>query len=416
MTVKPFLITQVQIVDPRSPKNGMVSDIIIQNGRLSFEIPDHFDGEVLDGKGMLFMPGLIDLGVSTGSPGLEHRDDFRSIKWQGLFSGVLDLIAFPDGNPPFDKSPSPKYNGQNEDVQIHFLGCISQNREGNEMSELFDLAQMGVLGFSDGRRPIQDVSLLRKVLEYTLTFKIPVLNRPEDQLLAIGGKMHEGKVHAGLGLKGIPDLAEILMLQRDLEICKYTGGVFHALGISTQKSIQLIREAKKINPQITCSVNIMNLLLTDEAMVTFDGNLKIQPPLRDKLTRKALLQGIREGVIDIIRSDHAPFSPEEKEVEFDYTPSGAAQLQTFNSLYFTYLKEELTLEEWILYTAIKPSEIFGISRGVLEEGQIIQAILFDPSAEWTLTDHSNLSKSRNSPWWKSKLKGKVVKVFRHNEQ
>lgn len=414
MDGKIYHLTQSIIIDPRSPYDQRKGEFWINNGVLSLEDPAGDEEDVIHYDSVWLMPGMIDVGVTTGEPGFEYREHYQSIQNAARFTGVMDVVAFPDGMPVADRSPLPNSKWNDTEISLHFLGAISQKREGKEMAELFDLKESGVKGFSDGRRSLQDAALLKKAFEYTKHFGIPVCNRPEDSNIAFGGRMHEGNHHVYLGLKGVPSLAETLMLQRDIELLRYTGGHYHALAISSAASVDLIKKAKADGLSISASVNIMNLILTDEALSGFDANLKLSPPLRDDTDRLALIQGLKEGVIDMIRSDHSPFSPEEKEVEFEYAPFGSIQLQTWSSAYCTYLKDIFSPVEWVFHTCIKPAEIFSIPRPIIQPGHPFTGVLYNPDHEWVLQNQTNLSLSKNTWFWGKKMKGKAIQIFRNH--
>ncbi|HTK19160.1 MAG TPA: dihydroorotase, partial [Mucilaginibacter sp.] len=293
------------------------------------------------------------------------------------------------------------------------LGAISYKREGKDLAEMYDMYQSGAKAFTDGNRPVQDAGLMERALLYTKGFDALVLSYPEDTAIAGKAKVHEGEVSTLLGMKGIPSLAEELMVARDLYLAEYTESRIHFSTISTERSVDLIREAKKKGLQVTCDVAVHHLLLTDEALMGFDSQYKVKPPLRTQKDVKALLKGLKDGTIDAIVSQHTPHEVEFKNVEFEMAEFGMIALQTS---FATALEAGLSLETIIEKMAINPRKILNVDMPVIAEGTEANLVVLDKDAEWVYDKSNNKSKSYNSPFIGKKLKGSVLLTYNNNKQ
>jgi len=279
------------------------------------------------------------------------------------------------------------------------------------MAEMYDMFLSGAKAFTDGNRPVQDAGLMERSLLYTKGFGALIMSYPEDTAIAGKAKVHEGEMSTLLGMKGIPSLAEELMIARDLYLAEYTESKIHFSTISTTRSVELIREAKKKGLKVTCDVAAHHLLLTDEALAGFDSQYKVKPPLRTQSDVDALIAGLKDGTIDAIVSQHTPHEIEFKDVEFEVAEFGIIALQTAFS---TALKAGLDLNLIIQKMAVKPREILNVEASIIIEGKKANLALLDPNAEWQYTKQNNQSKSQNSPFICQNLKGKVVLVCNNN--
>jgi dihydroorotase len=297
-------------------------------------------------------------------------------------------------------------------VDVYPLGAISYKREGKDMAEMYDMYQSGAKAFTDGNRPVQDAGLMERALLYTKGFNALVMSYPEDTAIAGKAKVHEGEVSTLLGMKGIPSLAEELMVARDLYLAEYTESRIHFSTISTERSVDLIREAKKNGLQVTCDVAVHHLLLTDEALMGFDSQYKVKPPLRTQKDVKALLKGLKDGTIDAIVSQHTPHEVEFKNVEFEVAEYGMISLQTAFS---TALEAGLSIDTIVQKMAINPRKILNVEVPVIAEGQEANLVLLDKDAEWTYDKSNNRSKSYNSPFIGGKLKGSILLTYNNNK-
>ena len=296
-------------------------------------------------------------------------------------------------------------------VDVYPLGAISHKREGKDLAEMYDMYLSGAKAFTDGNRPVQDAGLMERALLYAQGFDALIFSYPEDTAIAGKAKVNEGEISTLLGMKGIPSLAEELMIARDLYLAEYTGSKIHFSTISTTRSVELIREAKRKGLEVTCDVAAHHLVLTDEALKGFDSLYKVKPPLRTRDDVNALLNGLIDGTIDAIVSQHTPHEVEFKDVEFEVAEFGIIGLQTTFSL---ALMAGLDVQLIVQKLAISPREILNIDIPVIAEGQPANFVLFDADAVWEYNRKNNRSKSHNSPFIGQNLKGKILLTFNNN--
>ncbi|MBU2376401.1 MAG: dihydroorotase [Bacteroidetes bacterium] len=402
-----LLIKSCTIVHPQSPHHLKVMDVLIEKGKIT-KIASNisFDGKNFDGKGKFLAPGFFDLNVSLGEPGLETKEDFETGTKAAMAGGFTGLAVMPHNQPTTDSKSQVEYminKAKGNLVDIFPYGTISQKREGKDLSEMFDMTQSGAIAFTDGDQPVQDAGLMERALLYAKGFDGLVLSYPDDQSISGKAKMNEGAMSTLLGMKGIPNLAEELMVVRDLYLAAYTESKVHFSTISTAHAVELIKAAKRKGTKVTCDVAAHHLVLTDEAVADFDSNYKVKPPLRTKTDVEALRKGLKEGIIDAVVSQHAPQEIEFKEVEFEIAKYGIIGLQTVLPLLF---KAGFTAEEIVTKLSIAPRKILGLAIPELKEGEIANLVLFDKS-EWLYNEDSNFSKSANTPFLNQTLNGKV---------
>jgi dihydroorotase len=298
-------------------------------------------------------------------------------------------------------------------VDVLPVGAISHHTDGKELSEMYDMHIAGAIAFSDDKKPVNDAGLMLRALLYAKNFKGLLLAHCDESTVSLNGQMNEGKTSTGLGLKGIPSLAEELMIARDLFLCEYTGGKIHFQSVSTARSVQLIREAKKKGLKVTASVNAYNLALEDSALKDFDTNCKANPPLRTKSDIDALKKGLADGTIDAITSDHRPEDEENKKVEFDYAAFGMIGLETSFALASTH--SGLKLNDLIKKFAIRPRQILGLPVPGIKVKEKANLTLFLPNKEWKFEEKDIRSKSKNTPFAGKKLRGKIVGVVNNGK-
>jgi dihydroorotase len=297
-------------------------------------------------------------------------------------------------------------------VDVYPLGTISHKREGKDLAEMYDMYMSGAKAFTDGNKPVQDAGLMERALLYAQGFEALIFSYPEDTAIAGKAKVNEGEISTLLGMKGIPSLAEELMIARDLYLAEYTGSKIHFSTISTTRSVELIREAKHKGLEVTCDVAAHHLVLTDEALTGFDSLYKVKPPLRTQDDVDSLIGGLIDGTVDAIVSQHTPHEVEFKDVEFEVAEYGIIGLQTAFSL---AIKAGLDINLIIQKLAINPREILNVDIPVIAEGQAANFVLFDLDAEWEYTRKNNRSKSYNSPFIGQNLKGKVLLTCNNNQ-
>ena len=411
-----LLIKSATISDPGSPYFQQVTDILIENGQIvKIGKGIESDAEIFDARGKQLSPGFFDLNCNIGELGLETKEDLKTGTQAAASGGFTGLALMPNTQPPAHSKSEIEYlvnRAKNNLVDIYPLGAISYKREGKDLAEMYDMYQHGAMAFTDGNRPVQDAGLMERALLYTKGFDALVLSYPEDTAIAGKAKVHEGEVSTLLGMKGIPALAEELMVARDLYLAEYTGSKIHFTTISTERSVSLIRAAKKKGIPVTCDVAVHHLLLTDQVLLGFDSQYKVKPPLRTKKDVKALLAGLKDGTIDAITSQHTPHEVEFKDVEFEIAEYGMISLQTAFSI---ALEAGLSSATIIEKMAIKPRKILGVGAAVIAEGNRANLVIFDEKAEWTFNKDNNRSKSYNSPFIGHKLKGTILLTVNNNQ-
>lgn len=413
------LLQSAKILAAGSSFHRKVKNVLIQNGRIA-EIGDkNFAADkVINAKGMILSPGWFDMGTYVGDPGHEQEEDLASLAKAAEAGGFTGLATLPNTSPSVQTKNEVSYlRGGNSArlVQVHPLASVTRNNKGEELTEMIDLREAGAAGFTDGLKTIWHTDIFLKALQYTQKFNGVVVDHPEDTWLNMFGQMHEGVNSTMLGLKGMPGLAESLALSRNLDLLRYAGGRLHAARLSTAKSIDLIRGARKKGLQITCDITGYQALLDDSLLADFDTNYKVNPPLREKADNNALIKGLADGTIDVISSGHVPQDAESKSLEFDQADFGMINLQTFASNLVS-LSEQVDWEILIGCVTKAPREILGLPQPVVETGADANLTLLDPNATWTLDTATNRSKSVNSPWWGKPVKGRVVAVFNNGKQ
>lgn len=411
-----LLIKSATILDPGSSFHQQVADILIENGVIT-RIGDDIDAdaELFDAEGKYVSPGFFDLNCNVGELGLETKEDLRSGTVAAAAGGFTGIALMPNTQPPVHSKSEVEYllnRSKGNLVDVYPLGTISQKREGKDLAEMYDMYQSGARAFTDGSRPVQDAGLMERALLYAQGFDALVFSYPEDTAIAGKAKVNEGEISTLLGMKGIPSLAEELMVARDLYLAEYTVSRIHFTTISTARSVELIREAKRKGIEVTCDVAAHHLILTDEALLGFDSLYKVKPPLRTADDVAALIKGLKDGTIDAIVSQHTPHEIEFKDVEFEVAEYGIIGLQTAFSL---ALKAGLPVELIVEKLAVNPREILGVELPVIAEDEKANIVVFDTDTEWEYTAANNKSKSANSPYIGQRLKGKVLLTYNNHQ-
>ena len=405
------LLKSALILDPISKHHGKKRDILLQGNTLLAIAPELADtkARVVAGKGYVVSRGWTDATARCGEPGFEYKEDFQSLRKAAAHGGMTRIAVLPSTLPAVDHKSAIHFIHSQNTTGIEFvaIGALSHNLDGKQLSEMFDMKQAGAVAFSDDHGAI-GTELMCRALEYSKNLHTPVLVLPIDRGLNSNGQMHESPVSVSLGMKGIPSLAEELRVQRDLELLRYCGGRLHFMLISSAKSVDLVRKAKREGLSVTCAVAAHQLLFTDEDLRSFDTNFKVLPPLRGKDDRKALIQGLKDGTIDAIVSDHCPEDTEHKVREFEDANFGMSSIQTAFCAAFTALEKHLTPEEIIDKFTAGPERILGLSAQPLEEGFGSPVSVFQPEEPTEFSSDQWHSKSKNSPLLGKTLKGKVL--------
>jgi dihydroorotase len=407
-----LLIRNITIYDPTSPFHGQNKDVLIRGNQIA-AIADQLD-EVegfYDGSGKLFSPGWYEIFSHFSDPGEEQKEDLKSGTRAAKHGGFTHVNVVPNTQPVTDSKSAVEYIYSKANVikgvNVYPYASVSKAIEGALLSEMLDLHHAGAVGFTDGFKPIWNSELLLKALQYTDQFGGLVINTPRDHYLSQYGQMHEGSISTNLGMKGIPSLAETIMVERDLSILAYAGGRLHFSGISCKESLILIERAKRDGLSVTIDVPLPNLLYTEENLLEFDTNYKLIPPLRSDDDRKALIHGVNTGLVDVISVNHFPQDIENKHLEFDLAESGMIGLQTAYANLLG-LQGELDLDQAFKALVHNPRKIMRLDPVTTEVGAKVDHVVFDPEKEWVFDQLSNQSKSANSPLLGKKLKGKCV--------
>ncbi|MBI1768915.1 MAG: dihydroorotase [Bacteroidetes bacterium] len=413
-----ILLQSPRIVNTSSPFHLKKKNVLIVNGRIA-EIGDkNFQADkIIDSDGMILSAGWFDLGTFVGDPGLEHRESLSSLTKAASMGGFTEVAILPNTNPTAQTKNEISYITQSNDsrlVQIHSLAAVTKNCKGEELTDMIDLHSAGAVAFTDGLKSLWHTDIFLKSLQYLQKFNGLLIDHPEDIWLDLFGQMHEGPQSVTLGLKGMPRIAEEIAVSRNLKLLEYAGGRLHFARISSAKSVNLIRAAKKKGLNISCDITGFQALLLDTELENFDTNYKTNPPLREKSDADALLKGLEDGTIDAICSGHLPVDDESKFLEFDQADFGMINLQTLASQ-LTSLSDEIKLEELILKVSEAPRHLLSIEIPKIDIDEKANLTLFDPNCEWEFNSGNNFSKSKNSPWLNKKIKGKAIAVFNNGK-
>ncbi len=418
-----FLLKGGRIVDPAQGVDKE-TDLLIVDGtieKIGSVDTANFDGEVQDIKGKLITPGWMDMHVHLREPGREDEETLETGSLSAANGGFTAVCCMPNTRPAIDSQEMIRYvsdRGEKFPVDIRPIAAVTKEREGKELSEMLELWEAGAVAFSDDGRVVASPEIMRRALEYSKMVGLPVIGYAADPVLVNGGQMNEGYVSTCLGLKGIPSVAEDMMVARDIMLAEYTGGHYHVAHITTARSVDLVRQAKSRGVRVTAEATPHHFTLTDEDVRSFDTNTKIAPPLRTEADRQAIIEGLADGTIDVITSDHSPHAWEEKAAEYIYAPFGIIGLETMMGLSFNqlYHKKILTLEQLIEKFAVNPFRVLGLTPPSVKTGELANLTLFDPTEEWTLKEKNILSRSKNTPFIGETFTGKPFAVINHKQR
>jgi dihydroorotase len=412
-----ILIQSARIVSPGSSFHQKTKNLLISNGKIASIGDKNVSADrVIDADGMLVSTGWVDLGAFSGDPGLEQKEDIESLTSSAVAGGFTDVALLPNTAPAIQSKNEVSYlTGGNSSrlVQLHALAAVTRGCKGEELTEMIDLHEAGVNGFTDGLHPVWHTDIFLKALQYLQKFNGLLIDHPEDIWLNKFGQMNEGVNSTTLGLKGMPRIAEEVAIARNLELLSYAGGRLHMSRLSTAKSIDLVRAAKKKGLNVSCDVTAFQPLFNDGELANFETNFKVNPPLREKADQDGLIKGLKDGTIDVIVSGHVPHDDESKFVEFDIADFGMINQQTFVSQ-LVGLSDQVGWDDLITKVTDNPRKLLGLEVPVIEEDAQASLTLFHPGEEWELNEKTNRSKSKNSPWFGTQLKGKVKGVVRHS--
>lgn len=409
-----ILIKNGHIIDPANDREG-IADILVQDGiiiQIEQNIPVFTDVEVIDARGQLVVPGLIDMHTHLREPGYEYKESIRTGTMSAAAGGFTTVCCMPNTNPVNDSQAVTEFilrkSVTDGLVNVLPVGSITKGSKGDEITEMGDLKKAGCIAVSDDGKPVMSSLVMRRALEYAKMFKLPVISHCEDLSLSDDGVINEGRVSTELGLKGIPDASEDVMVARDIALADLTYGHIHIAHVSTSGSVELIRSAKGKGIHITAETCPHYLVLTDEAVRGYNTNAKMKPPLRSLKDVEAVKNGLQDGTIDAIATDHAPHSQEEKEREFDYAPFGIVGLETALPVIMRLVEEGvLTLRDMIIKMSLNPARILGIDKGTLGTGAAADITVINPNSTWVVEAINLKSKSKNTPFEGWKMRGKV---------
>ncbi len=409
-----LLLRSVQVIDPQSPWNGKTVDVELKNGRVSaigakLSLSDGF--KEIDGTGKRLSPGWLDLQADFAEPGTEWREDLSTGAEAAARGGFTGVCLSPLTSPVVDNKAGVEYfTRRSEDTVVELLpkGSLTVGANGAQMAELFDMHQSGAVAFSDDHRAVTNPNLIKLGLLYTRDFNGLVMSFPHEPNICGKGVMNEGPESTYLGLKGMPKMAEEIMVQRDLDLAEYTGGRLHVRTISTAKSVELIRRAKAKGLNVTADVSVAHIAFIDGELRDYDTRWKILPPLREENDRKALIAGLKDGTIDAVSTNHKPQDIETKKCEFDLASFGMIGLQTAYSL----LRQEFSDEDCVRLLGIQPRQVLGLDAPTIDVDAEVNYTLFDPEAKWHFSESEVASKSKNSPLLGREFSGKAIGVLR----
>jgi dihydroorotase len=413
-----LLLKGGRIVDP-SRKMDSKADLLIENGKILRSGKDlhkaerSSGAEVIDLGGKMVVPGLIDIHTHLREPGFEYKETIASGSEAAVAGGFTSIACMPNTDPVNDSRSVTEFIRRKAAecgiANVYPIAAISAKSEGSTLTEFWDLKEAGAVGFSDDGKPVMNAALMRRALEYASSLEMPVIVHCEDKNLSSGGVMHEGLVSAELGLAGIPGVAEEVMVARDLLLAEFTGAAVHIAHVSTAGAVRLIREARERGVRVTAETAPHYFSLTDEAIRDFDTNAKVYPPLRSAQDVAAVREGLRDGTLDVIASDHAPHARTDKEVEFDYAASGLTGLETALALSLQLVADGvLTFPALIAKMTFQPSGIIRIPKGTLADGADADITIIDPEREWTVDRRNFRSRGKNTPFHGRVLQGKAV--------
>jgi dihydroorotase len=414
-----LIIRDVHALDPSSHLD-VVGDVVVERGRITrvgrdaaVGLENAANARVIDARGQLLLPAFVDLHAHLREPGHEYKEDIRTGLAAAAAGGYAHVCVMPNTRPvndtravtEFMKSRAAEVGGPS----LHPIAAITLGQQGKELTEMAELRDAGAVAVSDDGVCVMSSAVMRRALEYGKNFDLPVIQHAEDHELTAGAEMHEGAVSAKLGLRGWPRIAEDVIIARDVLIAEYVKGRYHAAHISTLGAARIIREAKSRGIDVTCEVTPHHLLLSDRSVLGYDTGCKVNPPLREEADLDALRRALADGTIDAIATDHAPHSSLEKDCEFALAKPGMIGLELCFGLLFKLVGQSgITLSRLIDALSTRPAQIVGIEAPRIREGARAELVLIDPEATIAVNRIPFQSKSRNTPFMKHELKGKIM--------
>jgi len=426
-----LLLKQGRLIDPVSQRDEVL-DILIVDGvieKMGTITNIGSDVEQINLKDKIVAPGFMDMHVHFREPGYEYKETIETGCQAARAGGFTAVCCMPNTNPAIDNEEVVHFIQRKSEfaadglVDVHIAGAVTKGREGKELSPMAELVDAGVVAFTDDGNTVESAEIMRRGFEYAMMFNVPIIQHCEDHTLTMGGAMNEGFVSTAIGMPAMPPIAEDIIVIRDIFIAEYINARYHIAHISTAGAIELVRQAKRKQfskgsvGNITCEVTPHHFTLTDEAVRSFDTNTKVNPPLRTSEDVEAVKEGLQDGTIDVVASDHAPHAIEEKEVEYVSAPFGIVGLETAVGLTMNELvaKGVLTIHQMVEKMSTNPRRILNLSDIKIEIGQKANLTLIDPNLEWVVDINAFHSKSKNSPFHGWKLKGKAIGVINNGK-
>ncbi len=411
------LIKQAKIIQAASPLHNQVMDILMEDNTIvsiAKQIDEAGAEKIISEKELIFSPGWVDLMADYAEPGYEYKEGIKNGLALAAKGGFTDVVIVPNTQPSISNKAAVQFalqQAQGAPAKLHVLGSISNNIEGKDLAEMLDMHEQGAVGFTDGWKPLQNAALMLKALEYVKAFKGILVQIPMDSTIASNGLMHEGVHSTQLGMAGIPTIAETILLQRDIDLLRYTQSRLHISGVSCAASIAIIKQAKAAGLAITCDTTPYHLLFTDNALTSYNSLYKVMPPLRSEEDRQALIAALKDGTIDCIASHHRPQDWDAKQKEFEYASYGmAVQEYSFAALYAEFEKE-LSIERWMDLFANNARCIFNLPYQIIQEGASGNFSVVSLQHPNKLQIENGQSKSNNMPFDTWSCNAKVITTF-----
>ncbi len=413
------LIKNARVIDPAVGLDEVV-DILIDGetiARIGHELPEE-GAVILDREGSVVVPGLVDVHVHLREPGQEYKETIETGTAAAAHGGFTAICSMPNTIPTTDNAATLDFVIEQAKkaghCRVHPSGACTKGLKGESLSEMGDMAAHGAVAFTDDGRGVQDAGMMRRVMDYAKMFNCVVMSHCQDEALVGPGQVNEGAVSTRLGMAGWPGAGEELQISRDIALSELTGCPIHIQHITTARGVEIVREGKARGIQVTCEATPHHLVLNEDDLTsTYDTNLKMNPPLRTSDDNKAIIEGLKDGTIDCIVTDHAPHAAHEKAREFELAPFGMTGLETSLGVILTYLVEpgHIDYNRLVELMAIRPREILGVDPVKIEEGGVADLTIFDPNADWTVRADDMCSKSKNSGFLGYELKGRATDVF-----
>jgi dihydroorotase len=411
-------LTNARVIDPASGRDA-VGDLFIRDGVfIARPSANELAAAIsFNAAGLVAAPGLIDVHVHFREPGQTHKETIESGSRAAAAGGFTSVVCMPNTAPVADSAGTIQLikdsAARSAAVHVYPTGCITVGMKGQALAPIGSLKRAGVIAITDDGDCVQSNELMRRACEYAKMFDLPLMDHCQDHSMTVGAVMNEGAMSVKLGLKGWPNAAEDLIVARNCILSEYTGAHIHMQHVSSRNSVEVLRRAKSRGVRVTAEACPHHLALTDDALATYDTHFKMNPPLRTEEDRIALIAGLRDGTIDILATDHAPHTPDEKDREFDLAPNGILGLETALAVTLDVLVRQngFSLATLVDLWTRKPAQLLKLPAGTLAEGAPADLVLFDPEAEWTYDASAGFSKSRNSPWSGQKLRGRVRHTY-----